>query len=167
MALGLGYVHGLGRLARLRGRAEHHLLQLRAERAAHDRGLAALEERLVHVELVGVHRALDHHLAQAVGRGDEDDLAEAGLGIQREEDAARAQVAAHHLLDRRRQSHVGIGKALVHAIGDGAVVIERGVDVANSGEDVVRPADVEERLLLPGEGGFGEVFGRRGGSDGE
>ena len=44
---------------------------------------------------------------------------------------------------------------MVRAVGDGAVVVERGVDVPDRFEHVVRAADVEESLLLAGEGRSG------------
>jgi hypothetical protein len=56
-----------------------------------------------------------------------------------------------------------VGEVVVDAVGDGAVVVERGVDLADRGEDRVDPADVEEGLLLTGEGGVGEVLGGGGG----
>jgi len=158
MPLGLGHVHDAGGLAgggRLR---EHHFLELRAERPPHDRRAALLEHRLVHVELVGVDRALHHHFAEPVGRGDEDHVAEPRFGVEREEHAARAEVAAHHLLHRRRQRDRAVGESLVHAVGDRAVVVERGEHVAHRLEHVVGAADVEEGLLLAGERGFGQVF---------
>jgi hypothetical protein len=52
-----------------------------------------------------------------------------------------------------------VGEALVHAVGDRAVVVERGEHVADRLEHVVGAADVEEGLLLAGEGCFRQVFG--------
>ena len=80
---------------------------------------------------------------------------------------ARAEVAAHHLLDRRRERDRGVLEALVHAVGDGAVVVERGEDVPDRLQHVVDAADVEEGFLLAGEGGVGQVLGRGGGAHGE
>ena len=53
-------------------------------------------------------------------------------------------------------------EALVHAIGDGAVVVERGEDTPHRVEHVVDAADVEVGLLLACEGGVGQVLGGRG-----
>ncbi len=53
--------------------------------------LPALQRRLVDVELVRVDGALHHGLAQAVARGDEDHVGEAGLGVDREHHAGRAE----------------------------------------------------------------------------
>ncbi len=52
-----------------------------------------------------------------------------------------------------------MGKALVHAVGDGAVVVQRGEHVLDLVEHVVDAADVQVGLLLAGERGVGEVFG--------
>mgnify|MGYP003694494459 CR=1 FL=1 len=90
MAIGLGDVHGLDRMARRGLVGEHHFLQLRAQAAPDDRKLARAQHRLVDVELVGVDRALHHHLAQAPGRGDEHDVAEARFGVHGEH-ARRSQ----------------------------------------------------------------------------
>ena len=51
--------------------------------------MAGQERRLVDIELVGIDLALHDVLAEAIGAGDEHDVAEAGLGIQREDHAAR------------------------------------------------------------------------------
>ena len=58
-------------------------------------------------------------------------------------------------------------EALVHAVGDRAVVVERGEHLPDRLQHVVDAADVEEGLLLAGEGSVGQVFGRRGGAHGE
>ena len=68
---------------------------------------------------------------------------------------------------RGRERHAGVREALVRAVGDGAVVVERGEDLPDRLEDVVDAADVEEGLLLPGEGRIRQVLGRGGGADGK
>ncbi len=88
--------------------------------------LAGAQRRLVDVELVRIHRALHDGLAEAVRGGDEHDVAEAGVGIEREHDAARAEVAAHHVLHAGGQRDGVVIEALMHAIGDGAIVEQRG-----------------------------------------
>ena len=80
MPLGLGHVDVAGRLAGWLADCENTIFcsfEPSARRTI--AGLAPLEHRLVDVELVGVDRALHHHFAQAVGRGDEDDVAEARI----------------------------------------------------------------------------------------
>ena len=66
---------------------EHHLDRLVSEQAAEHAAVARLEGGLVDIELVGIDRALHDVLAEAVGAGDEHDVAEAGLGVEREEDS--------------------------------------------------------------------------------
>ena len=116
---------------------------------------------LVDVELVGVDGALDDGLAQAVARGDEDDVGKAALGVEREHHAGRAEVAANHPLHAGRQGDVAVRVALVDAIADGAVVVEAGEDLAHAGEDAVDPGDVEKGLLLARERRLGQVLGGR------
>ena len=64
--------------------------------------------------------------------------------------------------DRR---DIGMREALVHAVGDRPVVVERGKDVLDAIEDGVDADDVQEGLLLPGKGGVGQIFGGRAGTD--
>ncbi len=138
-----------------------HLGRLVPHPALEDGGPAVAQGRLVDVELVGVHRTLDHALAEAVRRGDEDGVLEAGLGVHREHDAGRAEVGAHHPLHSRREADVAVGEAVVDAVGDGPVVVERGVDLTDRVQDRVDAADVEEGLLLAGERRVRQVL-RRG-----
>ncbi len=115
----------------------------------------------MHIEFVRVHRALHHGLAQAIGGGDEDRIAEAGFGIQGEEHAGGAGFGAHHALHASGQGDQLVVEALVHAVGDGAIIEERGEDFLGRANDVVDTADVEEGFLLAGEGGIRQVFGGR------
>ena len=127
--------------------------------AADDGELAGGQRRLVHVELVGVDRALHHRLAQAVAGGDEDDVGEAALGVEREHHAGGAQVGAHHALHAGGQRDLGVGVALVHAVADRAVVVERREDFAHLVQHAVDADDVQEGLLLAGERRVGHVLG--------
>ena len=56
---------------------------------------------------------------------------------------------------------------MVHAVGDGAVVVEGGEDLLDGGQDRVDAADVEECFLLPGERGIWQVFCGGAGPHGE
>ncbi len=114
---------------------------------------------LVDVELVRIDRALHDRFAEAVGGGDEHHVAESGIGVEREHHAARAEVAAHHVLHAHREGHLAVIEALVHAIGDGAIVEQRGVDLVHRREQAVAAAHVEEGLLLAGERGLGQILG--------
>ena len=126
MPLVFGHVD---RRRRLPGRAvvgEHHLdAPWRRRVLRRIAGRPAARLRLVDVELVRIHRALHDGLAEPVRRRDEHDLVEARLGVEREHHAGGAQVAAHHPLDAGRQRDVRVREALVDAIGDRAIVVER------------------------------------------
>src|SRR6185436_18901550 len=58
-------------------------------------------------------------------------------------------------------------EATVNAIRDRPIVVERRVDLADRVEDLGLAANVEERLLLAGEGSIWQVFGGCRGADGE
>ncbi len=126
LALGGRHVDGRYRFAGAGLVGEDHLDRLFADALAQDRRPPGREVRLVDVELVGIHGALHDGFAQAVRGGDEHHLVEAGLGVEREHDAGRALVAAHHALDADRQRDVGIGVALVRAIRNGPIGVEGG-----------------------------------------
>ena len=146
---------------------EGHLDHLGAEVAADDGVLAGGQHRLVHVELVRVDGALHDGFAEAVAGGDEDGIAETGFGVEREHHAGGALVGAHHALDAGGQGDVGMDEALVHAVGDGAVVVQRGEDFLDRVQDVFEADDVEEGFLLAGEGRIGQVLGGGGRAHGE
>ena len=57
-------------------------------------------------------------------------------------------------------------EALMHTVGDGAVVEKRGEHLVHGVQHVVLAAHVEERFLLAGEGGVGEVLGGGTGAHG-
>ncbi len=121
----------------------------------------------MHVELVRIDGALNDRFAEAVARSHEDGIAEAGFGIEREQHAGGALVGAHHALDARRQRNVGVDEALVHAVGNGAVVVQRGEYFLDRVQDVFEADDVEEGFLLAGEGSIRQVFGGGRGAHGE
>src|SRR4029079_762809 len=82
-------VHGRAGAAAL---AVDELALLAAKPATQHASVARVEGRLVDVELVGVDLALDDALAQAPYAGDEHDVAEAGLRVEGEGDAAGGKV---------------------------------------------------------------------------
>ncbi len=165
-AIGAVDVDGLDRAAGLGFVAIDHLDRLAAQVATQDRRTAGFQGLLVHVEFVGVHRALHHGLAEAVGAGDEHHVAEAGLGIQGEHHAGGAGFRTHHALHAGGQGDQLVIEALVYAVGDGAVVEQRGEDFLGRADHVVHATDVEEGFLLAGEGGVRQVFGGRRGAHG-
>src|SRR5712692_4663066 len=55
-------------------------------------------------------------------------------------------------------------ESLVTPVGNRAVVVQRGEHAPERGHDVVDAANIEEGLLLSGERGVGQVFGRGAGT---
>ena len=128
-----------------------HLDRFAAEILSDDRAAARAQRRLVNVELIRIDGALHHGLAQAISGRDKDHIAEARIRIQREHDAGRAQVAAHHVLHADRERHGAVIEFVVHAVGYGAIVEQRGVHFVHGLEQMLLAAHVEECLLLAGE----------------
>ena len=54
-----------------------------------------------------------------------------------------------------------VGEALVHAIGDGAIVVEAGEYLLYRMKNIVQAIDIKKCFLLSGERGVGQVLGRR------
>ena len=167
VALGLGDIDGDRRTTRLAVLREHHLDQLGAEIAAHHRGLAQGQRRLMHVVLVRIDRTLHHGLAEAVGGGDEHHAVEARLGVHREHHAGCTDVRSHHALDAGRQCDLGMGEALVHPVGDRPIVVQRGKHLLDRVQDVLVAVDVQEGFLLTGERCVRQILGGRRRAHGE
>ncbi len=161
IAIGVRHRPVLDRAPGARVVGEYQLDRLGSEPAPQDRRLARGEAHLRDVELVRIDRALHHALAEPVARGDENHLAEARLGVHGEHHARRANVASHHALNAGGNRHFAVGESLVHPVGDGAIVVERGEDALNALEHVVDAADVEVGFLLPREGRVGQILGGR------
>ena len=138
---------------------EPHLLA--AERAAQHRAVALPEGRLVDVELVGIDLALHDVLAEAPGAGDEDHVAEAGFGVEREDDAARGEIGADHLHHPDRERDLEVVEAVVDAIDDGAVGEDRGKAAPAGLEHVGLAAHIQKALVLAGEARGRQVLGGR------
>ncbi len=154
----LGRGHVLGGLLGVGG--VDHLDRLVAH-LAHDDGLVALlEGGFEHVPLVGVHRALDHVLAQAPGPGDVDGVPESGLGVDGEHDPAAGQIGADHLLHCDGQVDREVVEVFVFAVADGPVGEQGGEAAAAGVQQVLHAPDVQVGLLLAGEAGVGQVLGR-------
>ena len=120
------------------------------------------ERRLVHVELVGADRALHDVLAQTVRAGDEHHVAEARLGVEREHHAGRRQIGAHHLHDADRQAEAEVIEAAIVPVVNRAVGEQARETAAARLEQRRIALDVQIRLVLAGEAGGRQVFGRRG-----
>ena len=100
-------------------------------------------------------------LAESVRRGDEDNLVEAGLRVEREHHARRTFVAADHPLDACGERNLGGGEALVDPIGDRAVVIKRRKHLFNRMKYILYTTDIKISFLLSSKGGIGQIFGCR------
>ena len=157
---------GLDRTTGLGFVAIDHLDGLAAQVAAQDCRATGLQRLLVDIEFVRVDRALHDGFTQAVGTGDEHHVAETRFGIEGEHHAGGAGFRADHALHAGGQGDQLVVEALVHAVGDGTVVEQRGEDFLGGADDVVDTADVEEGLLLAGEGGVRQVFGGSRGAHG-
>ncbi len=140
---------------------EDHLDRLVADGTAQDGTVPLAIGGLVHVKLVGVHRALDHVLAEPVGTGDEHDVGEAGLRVQGERHPGGRQVRAHHLHHADREGDVEVVDALFDPVVDGPVGEQAGKASTAGVEQALVPAHVEKGLLLAGEARGGQVL-RRG-----
>ena len=102
--------------------AVDHLDGLAAKRTPQHRGAAGFQSGFVHVEFVRIDRALHHGLAQAVARGDEYHLAEAGFRVHGEHHAGGTDVGAHHALDAGGERDLAMIESMMDAVGNGAVV---------------------------------------------
>ena len=132
-----------------------------------DRSEALAEGRLEDVELVGVDRALDDVLAEAVRARDKDHVAETRVGVEREDHAARGEVGADHLHHPDRERDLEVVEPVVDPVRDRAVREEGGVAPAAGLAEGPVPADVQVGLLLAGERGRREVLGRGRTPDGD
>ena len=134
-----------------RGVSKLHLQQFRAQIAADDGREPGTQSGFVHVELVRIDRALHHHFAQTVARGDEDHVIKARLRIQGEHDTRCSLVGAHHPLDSGTERHHIVGKAFVHPVADSAVVVQRGEHLAHLVQHGVDAGDIQKGFLLTGK----------------
>ena len=141
-----------------------HLQRLLPHRPLQDRRAPLPEGGLVGVELVRVHGALHDRLAEPVRARDEHGPVEPRLGVDGEQHAGGADIRSHHPLDPRRQRHVVVVEAVVHPVRDRPVVVQRREHAADRGEDVLDPADVQERLLLTRERRVRQVLRRGAGA---
>ena len=121
----------------------------------------------MHVELVRVDGTLHHRFTQPVAGRDEHHVVEAGFGVDREHHAGRAQIGSHHTLHTGRQSDHIVLEAFVHAVADGAIVVERRKHFLHLVQHVVDADHVQEGFLLACKGCVGQVFGGGRRADGK
>jgi hypothetical protein len=167
VALGFRHIDDFRAAPSLARFGEDHFDQLAAHVAANDRRFTLGQRVLVYVELIGIHRALHHGLAQPVAGSDEHHPVEAGFGIQRKHHTGSAGIRTHHALNARRQGHMRVIEALMHTIGNRAVVVQRGKHLLDRMQNVVVTLNVQISFLLSRERCVRQVLGRRRGTHGE
>ena len=143
---------------------EHHSIRLGAESSSQDGGTSRAQCGLEGAELIRVDVSLNQRLTEPPGRVHEHDVGKARFGIQTKHHPARSEVGAHHALHARGKGHFGMLEAVVYAVRDGAVGVERREYPRERGEDLLGPAHVQQGFLLAGEGRLGQVLRRRGGA---
>ena len=161
-AVFIGNIERTHRTAGLAFRIEFHLDELAAERLADDRLLALFEHGLMHIELIGVDCTLNHGLTETVAGRHEHNLIKAAFGVEREHHAGSTLVGTAHTLHACGQGHFNVREALVNAIADGAVVVERSEHFAHMTQNGFNANHVQNGFLLTGEGCVGQVFGGGG-----
>src|SRR3989344_615067 len=141
--LSLVDIDGLDRTTGLGLVAVDHLDGLAAQVAAQDRRATGGQGAFVDVEFIRVHRALYDGFTQAVGAGDEHHVTETRLGIEGEHHAGGAGSGADHALYAGRQGYQLVVEALVHAIGNRAIVEKGGEYFLGGTNDVFDTTDVQ------------------------
>ena len=158
--VGLIDIHELSRLTRLLLRGVHHLGGLAPD--------AALEDRRSGKPAVLACRYRTHRgspppgrqpLTQTIGRGQEDRIAEARLGVHREHHSRRPR-SDRTIRCTPADNATAIVEPVVNSISDRAIVVE-GKDLFDRCQDGVDTSDIEKRLLLTCERGIRQVLGRR------
>ena len=112
---------------------------------------------LPYLIVIGADQARDDGLAQSEGGLDHDPLGVVGDRVDREHHAGRLRL--HHPLHGHGEVDLRVAPAGVLAVEDRAGLEERGPAALHGVDDFRRALDVEVGGLLPGERGFGEVFG--------
>jgi hypothetical protein len=124
--------------------------------------LAGAQRRLVDVEFVRIDGALHDGLAETISGRDEYHVAKARVGVEREHHAGAAKIAAHHMLHADGKRHGVVVEFVVHAIGDGAIVEQRGKYLMHALQQMRFAAHVQERLLLACKRRIRQILGRGG-----
>jgi hypothetical protein len=148
------------------GGGVNHPFLLSAKRPRQHRPVAVPEGGFVHIEFIRVDCALDDVLAEPIGPGDEHHVAEARLRVEREGDAARSLVGAHHLHDTDRQRNLEVIEAIVDPVGNRTVGEQRREAAAANLDDGLRSANVEKALVLAGKTRRRQIFCRSRTADG-
>ena len=92
---------------------------------------------------------------------------EAGLGVHGEHHPGGADVGAHHPLHAGRQRDGLVVEAVVHPVGDGPVVVERGEDLLDRGQDASMPRMLRKVSCWPANEASGRSSAVATGADRE
>ena len=92
-----------------------------ANRLLKNRTTAVLQRRFENIILVGIDRTLNDVLAESVSCVDQHRVAKTRFGVDREHDARRPEIGAHHALHANREGDLTMIESLVDAIGDRAI----------------------------------------------
>ena len=77
----------------------------------------------MNIKFIRIDRSLHHGFAQAIAGSDEHHILKTRFGVERKHHAGSADVRANHALHTGRQRNFGMGKALVNAVGNGAIIV--------------------------------------------
>ena len=135
-----------------------HFNLFRTHGFAQDSWFACFQSRFEYIEFVRVYRALYDVFAQAVRRGNENDLVVTGLGIDGEHHTGRAAVGAHHALYACGKGNDVVFEAFVDTVRNGTVVVQGSEYMAHGFFNVFQAVDVQEGFLLTGERSVRQVF---------
>ena len=120
-----------------------------------------IEQRFEDQIFVGIHASLNDGLAQPPGGADHDRSRKARLRVDREHYTGSGEVGTDHALHADRQSDLQMIEVLRLTVADRAIGKQRCKAAAAGIEEFAFAANIEECLLLAGEAGIRQVFGRR------
>jgi hypothetical protein len=140
--------------ATVRSRLDDHLTPPRLPL-----GDAPAPPSLLQDEVVGGDQAGDDRLAEPRAGVDNHLVPRPRYRVGGEQHAG--DLSGHHALDHHGELHRLLVDLLAIAIGDGAIGPKRGPAAPNGVEERLLIRDVQEGVLLTGEGCLREVFGRR------
>src|SRR5258708_768794 len=144
-----------------------HELVLDAELFLNDGRVAFFTGGFEDEEFVGGDGALDDELTQSVGAVDDDEVAEASLGVEGKGDSAGCQVGADHFLYANGEADVEDIEVESLPVADGPVGEQGSKAVADGVDERSGSTDVEVGLLLAGKAGVGQVLGGGRRTDGD
>jgi hypothetical protein len=84
--------------------------------------------------------------------------------IGREKDAGNLR--QHHPLHDNREEDLAVGEVVANSVKDSPVGKEGDPTAAYLVQQLICPPDIKIRILLPGKGSVGQIFGRRAGANG-